>query len=112
MGSDNGPLASFRLLDPEVIENPYPFYRALREEAPVYCVPGTQVYLVSSWRLIHEVLKNQQDYSANLTGILISGATGAPELFDLAQFGGVVDAIANADEPSHAVHRKLVMPLR
>lgn len=111
MGSDTGQLASLHLLDPAVIENPYPFYRALLGEAPVYRVPGTQVYLVSSWRLIHEVLKNQQDYSANLTGILISDAGGEPVLFDLAQFGGVVDAIANADEPFHAVHRKLVMPL-
>ncbi|MFK8046876.1 MAG: cytochrome P450, partial [Halioglobus sp.] len=56
------------------------------------------------------MLKNQQDYSANLTGILVTGAKGNPELFDLSQFGGTIDAIANADEPFHAVHRKLVMP--
>jgi len=76
----------------------------------VYQVPGTQVYLVSSWQLIHEVLKNQRDYSANLTGILMTGESGQPELFDLTQFGGSVDAIANADEPFHSVHRKLVLP--
>ena len=93
-----------------MIENPYPFYRALVDEAPVFRVPGTEVFLVSSWKLIHEVLKNQQDYSANLTGILITGANGQPELFDFTQFGGTVDAIANADEPFHAVHRKLVLP--
>ncbi|MDX1734757.1 MAG: cytochrome P450, partial [Halioglobus sp.] len=68
------------------------------------------VYLVSQWALIHEVLRNQRDYSANLTGILIRGADGAPELFELAQFGGTIDALANADEPFHAVHRKLVLP--
>ena len=56
------------------------------------------------------MLKNQQDYSANLTGILITGANGNPELFDLSQFGGTIDAIANADEPFHAVHRRLVLP--
>ncbi len=76
----------------------------------MYQVPGTQVYLVSSWQLIHEVLKNQRDYSANLTGILMTGESGQPELFDLTQFGGSVDAIANADEPFHSVHRKLVLP--
>lgn len=111
MTSDQRRLASFSVLDPQFIENPYPFYRALLNEAPVYRVPGTEVFLVSSWQLIHQVLKNQANYSANLTGILITGAGGEPELFDLAQFGGVVDAIANADEPSHAVHRKLVLPL-
>lgn len=102
--------SAYRLLDPQVIENPYPFYRALLRDAPVYRVPGTQVYLVSSWQLIHEVLKNQRDYSANLTGILIADESGQPALFDLTQFGGAVDAIANADEPFHAVHRKLVVP--
>tara|TARA_R110002072_G_scaffold23437_1_gene81110 strand:- start:22197 stop:23438 length:1242 start_codon:yes stop_codon:yes gene_type:complete len=104
------PRINYQLLDARVIEDPYPFYRALLSDAPVYQVPGTEVYLVSSWQLIHEVLKNQADYSANLTGILISDERGQPELFDLSQFGGSVDAIANADEPFHAVHRKLVLP--
>lgn len=110
MLSDAEVIATHRLLDPAVIENPYPFYRALRNTAPVYQVPGTEVYLVSSWHLIHEVLRNQADYSANLTGILITDAQGQPALFDLTRFGGTVDAIANADEPLHAVHRKLVLP--
>jgi cytochrome P450 len=101
---------NYQLLDPQVIEHPYPFYRALLRDAPVYQIPGTDVYLVSSWHLIHEVLKNQADYSANLTGILITDEQGKPALFDLTQFGGTVDAIANADEPFHAVHRKLVLP--
>jgi cytochrome P450 len=103
-------LINYQLLDPQVIEDPYPFYRELLNHAPVYQVPGTEVYLVSSWQLIHEVLKNQADYSANLTGILISDEQGRPALFDLTQFGGTVDAIANADEPFHSVHRKLVLP--
>lgn len=104
------PNIGFDLLDPQVIEDPYPFYRALLEKAPVYQVPGTAVFLVSSWHLIHQVLRNQRDYSANLTGILVTGEGGQPELFDLRQFGGSVDAIANADEPSHSIHRKLVLP--
>lgn len=104
------PAIDYRLLDPVVIENPYPFYDTLLAQAPVYQVPGTEVFLVSSWELIHQVLKNQQDYSANLTGILVTGVDGEPELFDLTQFGGSVDAIANADEPFHTVHRKLVLP--
>jgi cytochrome P450 len=101
---------SFQLFDPQVIEDPYPTYRALLREAPVYQVQGTEVYVVSSGTLIHQVLKNQRDYSANLTGILITGADGRPALFDLSRFGGTIDAIANADEPMHAVHRKLVLP--
>ncbi|MGJ8687739.1 MAG: cytochrome P450, partial [Spongiibacteraceae bacterium] len=85
-------------------------YHSLLNNAPVYRIPNTEVYFVSSWKLIHEVLKNAQDYSANLTGILIRGESGEPELFDLAQFGASVDAIANADEPTHSIHRKLLLP--
>ncbi|MCB1842727.1 MAG: cytochrome P450 [Halioglobus sp.] len=99
----------FRLLDPAVIEDPYPFYRALLRHAPVYRVPDTPVYLVASHALVHAALRNTRAFSANLTGILITGESGAPELFDLTQFGGTVDALANADEPVHAVHRKLVL---
>jgi len=102
--------AEFNLLDPRLLEQPYPFYHALLEQSPLYQVPGTEIYLVSSWQLIDEVLRNQEDYSANLTGILITGSEGSAELFDFTTFGGVVDAIANADEPTHSVHRRLVLP--
>ncbi len=107
--SEGSPI-THQILDPAVIEDPYPYYRALRDEAPVYRVPGTPVYLVASWDLIHQVLRNQEDYSANLTGILMTSDEGKPALFDLASLGGTVNAIANADEPFHAVHRRLVLP--
>ena len=100
----------FDFLDPKTVDDPYPFYAALREHAPVYRVPGTGVYLVSNRHLIEEALERQDDFSANLTGVLMTGTDGKPQVFDLSGFGSAVDAIANADEPSHAVHRKLVLP--
>jgi hypothetical protein len=54
-------LENFNILDADLIENPYPFYHALLEQAPVYQVPGTVVYLVSVGHLIEEVLRNQSD---------------------------------------------------
>jgi hypothetical protein len=33
------------LLDPKVIEDPYPFYRQLYRYAPVWRVPGTEVFV-------------------------------------------------------------------
>ncbi|MBJ19930.1 MAG: cytochrome P450 [bacterium] len=100
----------FDLLDPETLDDPYPFYAALREQAPVHQVQGTDVYLVSTRPLIEEALERQDDFSANLTGTLMTGSSGEPVLFDLSRFGSAVDAIANADEPAHAIHRKLVLP--
>jgi cytochrome P450 len=103
-------LGRYNLLDPSVVEDPYPFYSSLLEQSPVYRVPGTEVFLVSSHELVNSALKNHDDYSANLTGVLVTGTNGQPELFDFSQFGGSVDAIANADAPSHSVHRKLLLP--
>jgi len=100
----------YRLLDKTTIEDPVPFYQSLLNHAPVYKIPDVPLYLVSGWDLIHDVLKNQDDYSANLTGVLITGTDGCAEMFNLSQFGRVVNTIANADDPFHAVHRKILLP--
>ncbi|MBW2425656.1 MAG: cytochrome P450 [Deltaproteobacteria bacterium] len=100
----------FDPLDPETIDDPYPFFAALREHAPIYRVPGTEIHFVSKRALIEEALERHGDFSANLTGVLMTGLSGQPELFDLTSFGSSVDGIANADEPAHAIHRKLVLP--
>jgi cytochrome P450 len=52
----------FDFLSPGTVDNPYPFYAALREHAPVYRVPGTDVYLVSKRRLIEEVLRLESSF--------------------------------------------------
>ena len=36
------------LLDSDVIDDPYPFYRRLQSEAPVWRVPSTDVFVVST----------------------------------------------------------------
>jgi cytochrome P450 len=86
----------FNFLAPETVDDPYPFYAARRETAPVYQVPGTDVYLVSKRHLIKEALDRQDVFSANLTGVLMTGPAGEPQVFDLLNFGRAIDAIANA----------------
>jgi cytochrome P450 len=95
---------------PDVLEDPYPFYASLREHAPIHEIAGTRVFLVSTWKLVEEALTRHEEFSANLTGILMVGAHGRPELLDLAGLGTFVDSIANADEPEHAVHRAVAQP--
>ncbi|MCH2187561.1 cytochrome P450 [Myxococcota bacterium] len=98
------------VLDPVNIENPYPLFATLRTRHPVYRIPGTEVYWVSDRAHIEEALNRHDIFSANLTGVLMTDPTGLPVVFELSAFGSAVDAIANADEPEHAVHRKLVLP--
>jgi cytochrome P450 len=98
-------------LDPNWLEDPYPGFAWLRRHAPVREIGASRVFAVASWALIEEVLAAGDAFSANLTGLLIRGAAGQPELFE---FGGVGDAnavLATADPPSHDVHRSIVQPL-
>ena len=95
---------------PSNIENPYPLYAALRRDHPVYQVPETDFYLVSSWKLVTEALHRTADFSSNLTGVLVHSAQGLPSVFDLDSGGHAIHVLATGDDPGHQQHRKLVLP--
>jgi hypothetical protein len=44
------------LLDRSVLADPYDFYRMLREQAPVWPVPGTEVVTISTFDLLSEAV--------------------------------------------------------
>jgi len=56
-------LVSQSVLDPQVQQCPYPYYRALREEASVRLTPeGT--YIVSTYDLIIQVVHDSKTFSS------------------------------------------------
>jgi amino acid adenylation domain-containing protein len=57
-------LSLLRLLNPEVLADPYGLYRALREHSPVYWDPYLHAWVVTSYPEVVAVLKN---YSADRT---------------------------------------------
>ena len=61
---DDGPLSLYRLLDPEVLANPYPLYRRLRTEAPVHWDPFLHAWVVTRYADVVTVLHR---FSANRT---------------------------------------------
>jgi len=95
------------LLDPQVLDNPYPFYRRLREEAPVWEVPGTEVFTVSTYELVAEAAGRVEDFSSNMHCLLYRDEAGLPGRF---AFGEGGQALATADPPLHAIHRDAVFP--
>jgi len=50
-------------LDPKIRNNPFPFYRALREQKPVYYDPGLDVYLVTRYADAVQVLHDDETFS-------------------------------------------------
>ena len=95
------------LLDPRVLDDPYPFYRRLRDEAPVWGVPGTEVFTVSSFESVAEAAGRVEDFSSNMKYLIYRDDAGLPGRLD---FGDGGQALATADPPMHAVHRDAVFP--
>ena len=50
------PLSLYHLLDPEVLANPYPLYRRLREEDPVHWDPYLHAWVVTRYADVVDVL--------------------------------------------------------
>ena len=60
----NESLSLLRLLDPDVISDPYPLYRQLRELEPVHWDPYMHAWVVTGYPEVVTVLMN---YSADRT---------------------------------------------
>jgi cytochrome P450 len=98
------------LYRPEALEDPYPLYARMRSLAPVCPLEGTGVHFVGSFAAVEEAVRRHEEFSANLTGILMRGDDGHPRVVDLVGSGTTTDVIATADEPEHAVQRRIVQP--
>ncbi|SEM14462.1 cytochrome P450 [Rhodococcus maanshanensis] len=103
------PLEGIDIFDPANLDDPNRLYRALRENSPVHRVPGTDFYLVSTWELVSEAAARVDDFSSNLTGVLVQQPDGPPLTFDMDGGGQAIHVLATADDPTHAHHRKLVL---
>lgn len=99
-------LAGTLLLDPGVIENPYPFYRLLREEAPVWRVPGTDIFVVTSFAHLVDAAARVEDFSSNMNFLLYRDDRGLPCRWSFGETGSGV--LATADPPDHKIHREAV----
>ncbi len=95
------------LLDPAVLEDPYPFYARLRQEAPFWQIPGTTVFVASSYAVIDEITARTGDFSNVVRTLLYRGDDGVPQQLE---FGAAIEALASADPPVHTLHRKAVFP--
>lgn len=96
-------LSLFQLLDPKVHADPYPFYRQLRERAPVHWDPFMHTWVVTRYE---DVLTVLQRFSADRTpGQEQMKALGLPS------FGPIANVMTKQmlflDAPAHTRLRKL-----
>jgi pimeloyl-[acyl-carrier protein] synthase len=96
-------LSLYHLLDPEVLANPYPLYRRLREEAPVHWDPYLHTWVVTRYQDVVTVLHH---FSADRTPTPEQlAAIGMDELRPIAQM--MTKQMLFMDAPAHTRLRSL-----
>jgi cytochrome P450 len=101
-------LTASMLLHPNVLDEPYDFYRILRTDAPVWTVPSTAIVTVATFALISEAVGRPEDFSSNILSLLYRDEDTLPARLE---FGGTAPpTLATADPPLHTTHRRAVFP--
>lgn len=96
-------LSLYHLLDPEVLADPYPLYRRLRDEDPVHWDPFLHAWIVTRYADVVSVL---QRFSANRTpSPAYLAAMGLESLAPIAQL--MVRQMLFLDAPAHTRARGL-----
>lgn len=108
-------------LQPGALDNPYPWYRLLRDQRPVYQPPGVDFWYVTRHEDILDIVRDTETYSSNIGGVTIDRRGGArlgaaklksPGRGSRRNWGiDPVDALAIQDAPAHGYQRKLTQVL-
>lgn len=105
--------------DPDLVENPYPYYDAMRQGCPVRREPNMNVMMVTGYEEAIQVLSDEKTFSSciSVTGPF-SGLPTPPESDDISDFIEehrpnlpMNDQLPTMDPPQHTDHRALLMRL-
>jgi cytochrome P450 family 144 len=94
----------------EALQDPYPLYDRMRAEAPVHRIGNSEFYAVCGWDAVIDAVNRVEDFSSNLTATMVYHGDGNVTPFPMMEAGGPGHALATADDPAHALHRKILLP--
>jgi len=103
-------LAPTEFFGTETLQNPYPLYDQMRAEAPVHRIGDSSFYAVCGWDAVIEAVNRVQDFSSNLTATMVYHDDGTVTAYHMGEPGAAMHALATADDPVHAAHRKILLP--
>lgn len=86
-------------------QHPHRLFAALRQDAPVWRMPGENAYLVSTWKLVAEAADRVTDFSNHFRYTLFSHQDGTLGALETGALGP--DVFAGADPPVHTAQRKI-----
>jgi len=107
------PVDRFAYPADDILQNPYEFYAAMRDQAPVYHVPGTNVYVVSRYEDVMYASQHPEIYSSKRVWM----ASDDPEVAAI-RAAGFPDSnsLTATDPPEHtrlrALSTKVLSPRR
>lgn len=92
----------FEPFSERVRRDPYPHYRRLRDEAPVYWAKDAGMWVLSRYRDVRDVLKRPEQFSSDAMGTLLTGRPSEPA------DPSSVRVLILLDPPAHAAQRAVV----
>lgn len=97
------------LMDPEVMQNPFPFYQRALANSPVMPIPGTPMRVVMSYDLCSEAAGRVEEFSNDFTAAISGAMAEDPEVKAILEQGWPqINTLLTADPPVHTRFRKLV----
>lgn len=94
----------------ETLQDPYPLYDRMRQDGPVQRIGDSAFHAVCGWDAVLEAIERVEDFSSNLTATMVFHDDGTVAPFGMAPLADPSHALATADDPVHAVHRKMLLP--
>ncbi|NNH68547.1 cytochrome P450 [Nocardia uniformis] len=104
------PVAEFDLLNPQVLQCPYPWHQVLREQAPVHFVASRGMWFVSARELVAKALADHAVFSSNF-GLpqLPAPESIKDQIAEIeAQGWPAVPTLLTADPPEHHYYRRML----
>lgn len=101
----------FSFMDPAVQSDPFEFYEVLHEQCPVYRMPETDMYMVTKYEDMREVLKDTELFSSDLVAFQGLQSDDSKNLYAdiLAERGwSHVQTLQRTDPPQHSRYRTLL----
>jgi len=105
-------LVGYDLMDPALQQCPYGFYALARERAPLYRLPSTGFWLVTSFELCREVIRQPDLYASGVSPMALK-PDGVPAEV-IAEFGKgwlPLASCSTSDPPRHTRVRAFLEPL-
>lgn len=101
-------LATLDFFSAEVQECPFQIYRQLQDEAPVWQMPGTNVFVVTRYSDIRDIIRDPARFSSSFGALLNAGASNKEVDAIYGQGYEMVETLLTQDPPRHRVYRNLV----